>query len=1077
MSARPLAPGMSLRGYRILSRLGMGGDGEVWLVEDARGQQVALKARAQENPVEEQRFRQEFERLRTLRLPSVVRVLDVGADQGHVFFTMDVARGEPFDRHVQRGADLTEKVLRAATAGAGVARALSGVHRLGLTHRDIKPANILVDEDGRVTVLDFGTARFGPSGDTSSEFMGTVAYMAPEQRIGLGHDQRVDLYALGVTLHEALSGVPAGKWKVARPRASLALLGAAVPLALAELVDRMLSLDPADRPGAEECESLLDAVARGAPVPPGAWPSPLAYVGDASLLLADSVVVTGRPGSGRGRLIEEARYLWYRKGYRSISARCTPDRPFGAIRSVLAELFVEPDPVARRALAGADAPLLATIWPELPVPVQQAELWPPDPVAVGNALRRVLARKGHLAVILWDLDQADVGSAAVIQVLLAERPPSLVVWATARRPTAGLRQVLPPAWTPAAEREALPTILPPGRWPETRLGDSPLLACARAWRMLASDREEKGPELSPVPELVALAVLEEPFPAAVANRLAPDLDRLLRQGWLLIHETPGQAAPRDAARPEVTETTATLSGTRWLGFADAGTRRIARSDISAEHHAAAAQAWQRCPSLPEAPLHAIRHALRAGTVQREHFLAAIRFELDRGNPGEVERWVHAAELHLGDDADFLFAFARLYANLELRPAAVRDLDLLEVDRRARSPEEQGLSAWLLLIHEARQGNRARAIAAGVRQAKALMSAQPMAASQLLREVALARLAAGEISAAVDDCRQALALARRTPSMNQAEVNAATTLSAGLIYLGRLREVATFCSETAERCREHGFYRGQGALLANLGVSRLYLGDRDGAAEALAACRAIQPRHRDPLVHAVASLTQARLAIEVGDLAGGRPLLDEAMTAGTALQMKRQLAEGWALALEVAVHLADPAEASRALSRYGTEVPPSDLDHWPAVQARWYWLTGDLDRALSCLDRVRKGHAAAAMEAEKARLLLISGRNAEARKVAEALVERARQDDMREIVTFAQLVAGAAASLSDAEYEPLVRSTRKSRWVHLYLGALHLDAIRRQLRGENVSPIVRQLRLRARDVGHRLYEALGREDGW
>jgi hypothetical protein len=118
-----------------------------------------------------------------------------------------------------------------------------------------------------------------------------------------------------------------------------------------------------------------------------------------------------------------------------------------------------------------------------------------------------------------------------------------------------------------------------------------------------------------------------------------------------------------------------------------------------------------------------------------------------------------------------------------------------------------------------------------------------------------------------------------------------------------------------------------------------------------------------------------------------------------------------------------------------------------------------------------------MEAEKARLLLISGRNAEARKVAEALVERARQDDMREIVTFAQLVAGAAASLSDAEYEPLVRSTRKSRWVHLYLGALHLDAIRRQLRGENVSPIVRQLRLRARDVGHRLYEALGREDGW
>ena len=118
-------------------------------------------------------------------------LLDAGADQGYVFFTMDVAQGLNFDAYVSVGSTLRERVRRAATAGAGVASALSGIHRLGLSHRDVKPANIVVDGEDRAVILDFGTARFGGSHDTHGRLAGTVAYMAPEQRLGMAHDEAV----------------------------------------------------------------------------------------------------------------------------------------------------------------------------------------------------------------------------------------------------------------------------------------------------------------------------------------------------------------------------------------------------------------------------------------------------------------------------------------------------------------------------------------------------------------------------------------------------------------------------------------------------------------------------------------------------------------------------------------------------------------------------------------------------------------------------------------------------------------------------------------------------------------------
>ena len=484
-------------------------------------------------------------------------------------------------------------------------------------------------------------------------------------------------------------------------------------------------------------------------------------------------------------------------------------------------------------------------------------------------------------------------------------------------------------------------------------------------------------------------------------------------------------------------------------------------------------------------------------------LRGVRTALRDNSPVEVDRWLQLKDLwKLGDD-DFTMAFARLYAALELRPARVGADDLRVLASRAMTAEQRGQAAWLQVIHDARVGDRAAAVARGQADADRLAGPFPALAANILREVALARLEDDDVEGAVRDCRQALALAqdavwretaddpteaaplleRPRPGvpppvrLTQTEVNAATTLSASLLWGGRTREGVDFCAEMASRCGEARLARGQGAFLSNLAAGQLFLGQRDESTHSLALCREIQSLHGDPVVLAWCATFQARLAIERGDLSAGRQFLDEAITAGQALSNGRLLAEAWSLVLEAAVQSADAAEAQRALATYGSGGIQSTADHWPAVLGRWRWMVGDLEGALAAVSEPRLGYNGLCVEAERCRLLLVGGDNDAAWRAGNALARRASESEMDELALFARLVAGAAIGAPDAEYTDLVDRTRRSRWVHLYLGALHLDAIRRQLRGENVGVVLRQLRSRALDLNHKLYAALAREEGW
>ena len=263
--------------YRVLRRLGSGGMADVWCAEDTQlGRRVALKVlhpRFARDPGFVERFRREASSAAAMQHPNIVGVFDRGEWDGTPYIAMEHVRGRTLKQVVadegplppERAIDLTEQVLRAARFA----------HRRGIVHRDLKPHNVLLDEDGRVRVTDFGIARAGGSDMTETgSIVGTAQYLSPEQAEGRPVSPRSDLYSVGVLLYELLTGrvpfdaespVSIALKHVSEPPVPPSQLNPAVPPALEAVVLRALEKDPARRfPDADAFIAALEA-ARSAP--------------------------------------------------------------------------------------------------------------------------------------------------------------------------------------------------------------------------------------------------------------------------------------------------------------------------------------------------------------------------------------------------------------------------------------------------------------------------------------------------------------------------------------------------------------------------------------------------------------------------------------------------------------------------------------------------------------------------------------------------------------------------------------------------------------------------------------------
>jgi beta-lactam-binding protein with PASTA domain/tRNA A-37 threonylcarbamoyl transferase component Bud32 len=270
-----IEPGVVIdRRYQVRSRIGAGGMADVYLAQDTLlGRDVAVKVlhhRFVEDEEFVERFRREASAAAALSSHrNVVAIFDRGSWDGTYYIAMEYLPGRTLKRAIKESGPFAP--AEAIRITIEVLRAASYAHRRGVVHRDIKPHNVILGEDGRVTVTDFGIARAGASDMThTGSIMGTAQYLSPEQAQGHPVSAASDIYAVGVLLYELLaervpfegeSAVAIALQHVSAEPAAPSSLNPAVPEALDAIVLRALAKDPAQRfASADELIAALEAV-------------------------------------------------------------------------------------------------------------------------------------------------------------------------------------------------------------------------------------------------------------------------------------------------------------------------------------------------------------------------------------------------------------------------------------------------------------------------------------------------------------------------------------------------------------------------------------------------------------------------------------------------------------------------------------------------------------------------------------------------------------------------------------------------------------------------------------------------
>jgi eukaryotic-like serine/threonine-protein kinase len=264
--------GRVLNHYRVIEKLGSGGMGEVYLAEDTRlNRRVALKILPSEMSQDAERrgrFEREAQAVAALNHPNIVTIHSVEEAEGLHYITMELIQGRTLTERIPAKGLPLAKFFDLAIP---IADAVSAAHKHGITHRDLKPDNIMLSDDGRIKILDFGLVKLKEetAGDalatnlptaagltSEGKIMGTVAYMSPEQAEGKPVDHRSDIFSLGVVFYQMATGKQPfqGSTRMSvlssilrDAPASVTDLNPALPRHLGRIIKRCLAKDPDER--------------------------------------------------------------------------------------------------------------------------------------------------------------------------------------------------------------------------------------------------------------------------------------------------------------------------------------------------------------------------------------------------------------------------------------------------------------------------------------------------------------------------------------------------------------------------------------------------------------------------------------------------------------------------------------------------------------------------------------------------------------------------------------------------------------------------------------------------------------
>jgi eukaryotic-like serine/threonine-protein kinase len=448
--------------FQILRELGRGGMGVVYEAFDTeRRSKIALKLIARPRPDSVYRFKNEFRALAALEHEHLVRLHELFAEEERWYYSMELVRGVAFDRFVRPDGVLSLSRLRVALTQ--LLEAVLAVHEAGHIHRDLKPSNVLVTDDEKVVVLDFGLATGahpGGIGQTISEhaISGTPAYMAPEQAAGRRVSAASDLYAIGVMLFEALVGrLPfegsPGELIAAKQRDDPPSLAADLPADLTRLAQALLRRDPHARPSAREAlltlgrsvatrstaQSLISLVGREREL------TALRDAYEQSRSGEQGVVLTLDGESGVGKSALCAAFLREQQADAIVLAgrcyerECVPFNVFDPLLDATTRILRRMREPAQ--VVPDDAHALTRLFPVLqrvPVFAHALPQLQPSPhelqrrafTAFGDLLAK-LAERAPVIVLVDDLQWADADSLALLEYLLCR--PLRVLWILSQR--------------------------------------------------------------------------------------------------------------------------------------------------------------------------------------------------------------------------------------------------------------------------------------------------------------------------------------------------------------------------------------------------------------------------------------------------------------------------------------------------------------------------------------------------------------------------------------------------------------------------------------------------------------------
>jgi tetratricopeptide (TPR) repeat protein len=468
--AAPIAS--RLGNYRLLRVLGRGGMGVVYeAVHLERGTRVALKTLPAVDGTALHRFKREFRALVDVNHSNLIGLHSLEADGNHWFFTMDLIEGVDFLEYVRPAGILQEVRLRAALSQ--LATGVMALHARHVIHRDLKPPNVIVSNEGRVVLLDFGLVAELNGTDRSrslDRISGTPRYMAPEQAAGREITTATDWYAVGVMLYEALSGKSPFNgplWQILQDKQTRDAVplraSSSIPADLADLTMRLLARDPGRRPDALEIAEAVSSADSGVLSAIEGTHRQLVGRDQQMTALQDvrrtfererepvTVFISGRSGEGKTALAEHFLSTLRDDSRLAVMAGRCYDResvPFKALDTLIDALstFLRQLPGEDAALLMPDdIGLLAQVFPvlqrvEVVFRATDPRLSALDEHQVRQrafrALRSLLGRISRRTPIIWlvdDLQWGDADSAeALFEVLRPPEAPAVLFLGTYR---------------------------------------------------------------------------------------------------------------------------------------------------------------------------------------------------------------------------------------------------------------------------------------------------------------------------------------------------------------------------------------------------------------------------------------------------------------------------------------------------------------------------------------------------------------------------------------------------------------------------------------------------------------------